>query len=411
MFLLSVSIFMGTPVFSAKNSDVMINVTTGNRKIINHNTQQAKQAAVADALKISVQEAVISLVSRETLASNLDFLYDRILSRTSDYIITYRVIGGVENHNHYLVGVESKVDLASLEQTLSHARIINTSRDKPSVLLFIAEKTPADPFVQHWWNSDSAPYQSIAEKIILDKMIQEKFTIAGESNHRPDPSFYNISFDSIYDIEAAKDLGREMKADMIIFGKASSSEAINRMGTDKTFNGRVNLACYDLETGEKVIESTIKAVAKSNMEEEGNIEALSEAATLSAADLTDRISIYWLQNLRKEQSFDVNIEGDNFLSRFIALKQKLKQMPGIENLQHKEIASRSALIEIFYKGSSSQFANTLMLKTFDDFGLEISDVTDSLVNIRFIEKEELFTLDQDSQNSAAEENKNIKTTQ
>jgi hypothetical protein len=255
------------------------------------------------------------------------------------------------------------------------------------ILFFIVEKTESDLLSKYWWGKNPIPYQSIAEKIIINKMVQERFIITGNSKSRPDPSFYNITFDSIYDVEAAIDLGRKLKADMIVFGKAGSSEAINRMGEEKTFNSEVNLEGYYLETGEKVIESRVEAAAKSNIAKEGNTLAISRAAELSAVDLIDKVNTFWTQNLRKEHTFDVNIEGENFLPRFIALKQKLKQMPGIENMQPSEMGSNYAVMQIFYKGKSSQFADMLMLKTFGSFGLEISDVRDNFLTIRFIEKE------------------------
>ncbi len=394
---LTCMIFMSEPLFAARSSEVLTGVTTGNRKIINHDIQKAKQKAVSDALKIAVQNAFVALVPRQVMASNLDFFYDQILSNTSDYIITYRVIGGIENNNHYLVGVESKVDLALLEQTLTNAKILNTSQDKPVILFFIVEKTPTDLLSQYWWGNNPIPYQSIAEKIIINKMSQEQFIITGAGEQRPDPSSYNITFDSIYDIEAAKDLGREMKADMIIFGKAGSSEAINRMGEEKTFNSEINLQGYNLETGEKVIESRVQAVAKSEIAQEGNILAISKAADISAADLIDKINTFWIQNLRQEHAFDVNIQGDNFLARFIALKQKLKQIPGIENMQPREMGSDYAVIQVFYKGKAAQFADMIMLKTFESFGLEISDVSDNFINIRFIEKGQPPLSENDSQ--------------
>ncbi len=379
-------IFTLEPSFAARNSKVLSGVTTGNREIIDHNIQHAKQTAVSDALEIAVQKAFVSLVPRQVIASNLDFFYDQVLSNTSDYIITYRVIGGIKNNNHYLVGVESTVDIALLEQTLTNARILNTSQDKPVILFFIVEKTPTDLLSKYWWGNNPMPYQSITEKIIINKMIQEQFIITGDGEQRPDPSFYNITFNSIYDIKAAKDLGREMKADMIIIGKAISLEAINRMGEEKTFNSEINLQGYNLETGKKVIESRIQAVAKSNLSQEGNALAISKAADISALDLIDKINTFWMQNLRQEHVFDVNIEGENFLARFIALKQKLKQIPGIENMQPIEMGSDYAVIQVFYKGKAAQFADMMMLKTFESFGLEISDVSDKFINIRFIEK-------------------------
>ena len=379
-------IFISGQSFAAKGSDVLTGVTTGKRKIINHNIQQAKQRAVSDALNFAVQNAFAELVSRQVFASNLNFFYNQILSHTSDYIITYRVLGGIENKGHYLVGVESKVDIKLLEKTLTDARILNANHDKPVILFFIAEKTPSDLLPKYWWGNNPVPYRSLAEEIIINKMLQDRFIFTGNDVDRPDPSFYNIMFYSLYDIAAAKDLGREMKADMIVFGKASSSEAINRMGEEKTFNAKVNLEGYNLETGEKVITSQVEATVKNEMDKQGNINAIVKAANLSVKDLSEKIDAYWAQNLRTEHAFDVIIEGENFLPRFIALKQRFKQMPGIENLQPKEMGTNYTVLQVFYKGKPSQFADAVMLKTFDSFGLEISDVINDIVFIKFIEK-------------------------
>lgn len=375
-------------VLAARQREVLTGVTTGRRMVINHNIQQAKQQAVADALKIAVQNAFSSLVSRHVFASNLDFFYDKVHSHHSDYIITYSVLGGMENNGHYLVGVESKVDLKLLEKILTNARIINPDKDKPVLLFFIVEKLSSDLLPKYWWGKNPIPYASLAEKIIIDRMINDQFIVTGYDENRPDPSFYNITINSIYDTASARDLGREMKADMIVFGKASSSEAINRMGEQKAFNGDIVLEAYNVKTGEKAVTSQIQAVAKSDVDQEGNIQAIVKAANLSAQDLSHKINAYWIQTLRKEHAFDVKLEGDNFLPRFIALKHRLKQMPEIENMQPREMSSNSAVLEVFYKGNPSQFADNVILKTFDTFGLEIVEVTDNLVTIKFIEKED-----------------------
>jgi hypothetical protein len=379
-------IFLSHPLFAAKGSDVLTGVTTGKRKVINHNIQRAKQSAVSDALEIALQNAFAELVSRQVFASNLDFFYDQVLSHTKDYIITYRVLGETTSKGNYIVGVESKVDLKRLEKTLADARIFNVNTDKPVILLFIAEKTPSDLLPKYWWGKNPIQYQSVAEKIIVKKMLQDRFVVIGNGLDHPDPSFYNITFTSIYDTSAAKALGREMKADMIVFGKASASEAINRMGDEKTFTADINLEGFLLETGEKVVTSHLQAVVKNDMAREGNIQAITKAARLSARDLSGKIDAYWSRNLRTERTFDIKLEGEQFLPRFIALKQQFKKMPEIETLQAKEMSSNSALIEVFYKGKPSQFADAIMLKTFESFGLEISNVTETQVTIRFIEK-------------------------
>lgn len=395
--VLFISICLISESSFADQGDVLTSVTTGKRLVVNHNIQQAEQTAVSDALDIAVQNAFATLLSSQSLASNLDFFYNQVLTRTTDYIITYRVLGGIESNAHYLVAVESKVDLNLLGKTLTDARILNANKDKPTILFFITEKIPSDIEARYWWGNNPEAYDSLAEKIIIDQMLQDRFIVIGNSPDRPDPASYNIVFNSVYDIAAARSLGEQMNADMIVFGKAGSEEAINRMGDEKTFNAEINLEGYHLETGQKVITSQVQAVAKSDMDEEGNNNAIIKAASLSARELSRKIDTYWAQSLRKEHTFDVMIEGENFLPRFIALKQRFTEMSGIENVQYKEMGSTHAELEIFYKGKSSQFADAVMLKTFDTFGLEISEVTDTLVTIRFIEKQ-VAVSPEDSQN-------------
>ena len=403
-------LFISEPSSAAEDSNILMGVTTGKRRITNQNLQQAKKNAVSEALKVAVQNAFAKIVSKQVFASNLEFFYSQVLPHASDYIITYQVLGGIENKGYYLVGVESKTDIHKLEKTLTDARILNANKDKPVILFFIVEKTPSDLLPKYWWGKNPIPYQPLAETIIIEQMIQDRFIVTGNESIRPDPSFYNITFNSIYDVAAAKDLGKRMDADMIVFGKAVSEEAINRMGEEKTFNSQINLEGYNLETGEKVVTSQVQAVVKSDMDNEGIIQALIKAASLSAQDLSKKMNEYWTGYLRKEHAFDVTIKGENFLPRFIALKQQFKQMSGIENMQPKELGTDYAVMEIFYKGKSSQFANAVMLKTFDSFGLEFSDITDTLVTIKFIEKNADPLID-DSQNKTPPVDKNQTATE
>ncbi|MCP4022825.1 MAG: hypothetical protein GY729_13370 [Desulfobacteraceae bacterium] len=371
---------------AAKNTGVVTSVTFAKIKIYKGNLPQAKKRAVSNALDQAVQNALASLLSREVLASSLDVLYERLLSKSLDYIITYRVLTGLDRHDYYLAAVESKVDLKRIEKFLTKAKIINTQKDKPGILFFISEKSGDDILPKYWWGNNPIPYESVAEKIIVEGIAENQFPIAGADLDHPDPSFYNIVFSSIYDTKAAMDLGREFDADMVIMGRVTASETVNRMGEDKTYNAIVFMEGFSLATNEKVVVSKIEAAVKSDNAQTGFHEAIVKAANQAVPDLSDRIDQFWTLNLKKEHLFDVLIEGNEFLVRFIELKKRFNQMPNIENMQPKELGSGNALLEIKYKGSPSQFANNLMLKTFDNFGIEILEVTSDQVSIEFIEK-------------------------
>ena len=279
-------------VSAAKDSGAFISVTTGKRMLAGHNIQQAKQGAISDALGAAVQNALPVLLTTQVLASSLEYLYNGILSHPSDFIITYRVLGEIESKTAFLVAVESRVNLEMLQKTLADAKILDAGNDKPVIMFFISETTPADDLPRYWWGGDPAAYRSLAEEAIAGKMAEDRFVIAGMGPQRPDPSFYNITFGSMEDMDAARRLGREMKADIIIFGNATSSLAIDRMGEEKTFDAQILLEAYNVHTGEKIIHSTAQAVAKSNSDEESHEQSLLKAADLSAKDLIEKINSY-----------------------------------------------------------------------------------------------------------------------
>jgi len=100
--------------------------------------------------------------------------------------------------------------------------------------------------------------------------------------------------------------------------------------------------------------------------------------------LKEKIERFWVQAMKEKKSFDLYVEGDNFLTRFIALKRQLKDIREIEDISPRELGSSHAIMEVSYKGTPAQFANAVMLRTFEDFGIEVSMVSDDTVKIKFV---------------------------
>ncbi|HKL00829.1 MAG TPA: hypothetical protein VJ943_11290 [Desulfotignum sp.] len=379
--------------FAARKTGLLTTVTTGNREIVAEDIPEARQAAVSDAMERAVVNAFASTVSPRVFAAHLDFLYDRILPAARDYVVTYRVLGEISHRNTYLVGVESKINLVQLEQVLTEAKILNVGTDMPTILLLIAEKGPKDLLPRYWWGNNPAPYISHAETRIMDILLDKRFHVAGMGPERPDTGFYEIHFPSIYDAGAAVDLAKKVHADLVVVGRASAAESANRMGEEKIFDADIRLTTYDVGSGQQVAACEKTAAAKSGPDQKGAVQAIEKVAGLGALELAEKLDRYWSGHLRKETHFDVAITGNGFLPRFLALKKRMGEIAEIENMQPKEMGSDRAVMELVYKGSPSHFADSIMLKTFEGFGVEIGEISDNLVKIRFIDKNRFFMTD------------------
>ncbi len=391
MALIMGSIFLAAiwycPAALAQKESQKEFVTLGLKEISGQDIPGAKQQAVSQALEKAVEHAVASLIPGQAMAASLEFIHDHILADTDKFIITYKVLGGTSYGGNYLVSVESQVSLNLLEERLTKARLINTEHSTPSLLFLIAEQTSQEILPRYWWGRNPEPYHSAAESILLNTLAEKRFRSVLEPDQHPDPANYKVEFTTIYDEQAAINLGEALDADMVIIGRVKSSESINRMGDQRAFDGMVEINAYDVKSGTLAFQFGVKEAATSTMEDEGNSQAIDKAAQTASQNLIERLNQFWSKTQRKENGFELALEGEDFLNRFIALKRRFKDMSDIENMVPKEIGSSSAVMEIIYKGSTTQFADTLMLKTFDDFGLEILAVTPDKVSIRFIEQD------------------------
>ncbi|OQY01825.1 MAG: hypothetical protein B6I26_02350 [Desulfobacteraceae bacterium 4572_130] len=86
----------------------------------------------------------------------------------------------------------------------------------------------------------------------------------------------------------------------------------------------------------------------------------------------------------QETIIKTKIQGKQYFTNFIKLKRILKKIKGIQDIQTKEISSDYALVNIIFNGSTEKFTNTIREKTFDSFAIEISDIINNSLVIKFI---------------------------
>ncbi|MBF0203639.1 MAG: hypothetical protein HQK67_04810 [Desulfamplus sp.] len=86
------------------------------------------------------------------------------------------------------------------------------------------------------------------------------------------------------------------------------------------------------------------------------------------------------------KTIKAKIEGSDYLSSFIMLRKTLNSMNGIKDVQTRELTSEQATVTILFNGDGKYLAHELTQNTFDDFRLELSDITDESLTIRFVLK-------------------------
>lgn len=347
----------------------------------------AKQTAIDKALTKTVEGAITQLLSPSQLTDHLGFILRHLTESPLDtYISTYKIIGESKEEALYAVAVEATIDMASLETFLKENSIISTESLLPKLLVLISEKTPDTPSPRFWWGRSEKNDKAISELRIIDALTSQGFPFVDGQTQHPDPETMGIFFTAIDDPEASAAFGQKLGADLVVLGTALSREAANVMGNERGYEGSVEIDIYSTQNGMKLAAISKNVLIKNEDRESGLAQALSQVGDKAAEALAPTLTTLWKREASPVNTIKANIMGADYLSNFIMLRKTLSTMTRIEDVQTRELSADQAIVEISYRGDGTDLANALMLKRFDTFGLELSDVMKDELTIRFVPK-------------------------
>jgi len=116
----------------------------------------------------------------------------------------------------------------------------------------------------------------------------------------------------------------------------------------------------------------------------GGREASEEAAGLAAADLAERIAATWGKEGKSLTTIKIAVEGTRDLANFVMFRRVIKKMADVEKIKTLEMKPDQAVIEVDYQGTVEAFANDLMVNPFENFRLDIYEVSGELIRVALI---------------------------
>jgi len=373
----------------AKQADEAKIVTLGVKAILNDNMPDAREGAVNQALEAAVEQAVLEMLTRKDVTANLALLYDQVVKSAADYVTTYKVLTEMESRNRVLVAVESRVNTSALESFFSRVSILGREGKDPTLLFLIAEQVPGEILPRYWWGKNPLPYESAAEQAAAEFMAAKGFHLMGVTPPRPVPEELGVTFDYINDVEAGVRLAGELKADIVVLGRAVAKDSSNVMGQERTYQADMSLDAYSAVSGEMIASVKRSSAVTNTVGTIGYQNALTQVGSQAGQELAIVISRHWTDDKQGPVPIEIRIEGADYLSSFILLRRILNQMEGIDDIKTRELGSNQAVVDIVSPGGARNLADALMLKTFDSFGIEISDVEEKSLTIRFVTKENM----------------------
>jgi hypothetical protein len=353
----------------------------GTSQIQGDDMSASRETAIADGLVAAVSRVLLDVLPQETVVGNFQLLSERIFSKTDAFVRNYKMLTESTHGELHRVVVQATVSIRRLEGELKKIGVHIGKRPYPRVLFCVAEKLVNDPSFEYWWSAESAWKTGVSEESMRQIFEDKGFVlVAPRSNVASDGLAPELS------IPEAVSLAQQLKAEVVILGKAEAQEAPNTMaGTIRSFKGTIIAHAHRVDTGEQIAQTQRSALTASEEPYAGSREALRNAAGLSGEDLALQIADAWFSPQSGLSRTELIIEGiGGKIASFVKFRGTLSTMSGIDNLQLKEMMPDEAILLVDYQGTARALADALLLQNFDNFGLNISAIEANSIRLQLV---------------------------
>jgi len=382
-------------VSAKKDSGNKSIASIGTAFIVEEDVGKAREDAVKDALSSAVEIAVSQLLTDDLIETHFQNISDQIYNSTQKFIKGYKVIVECQSGEFYRVMVRSTVAMDTLKVNVNSVGISLSPKKMPHILFFISEQS-IENYPYLWWKyQPDVPQSVLSEKTFQKAMNQEHYQIVDRNKLTPqiwgDPAFQSGDLSDAAAIAIAKQNG----AEIAIVGHTEAHLTPGIMGTNvSSVEAIIRVKAFHSETGKIIAETMQVSRAVSADKTVGAEEAIIQASQFAADDIIKQLSKQ-IDNVTAPSKIDMFVTGTSQLGNFVALRRILSNdVQGIVAIRLKEMKSNQARIEIDFPESAKVLAQRLMLIRFDSFGIQISDVTDSQLNLTILSKEDMSRMNQ-----------------
>jgi len=361
-------------------------VVVGTSRIHGGNIQAAREAAISESLV-----AAVVLMTEEVLEINSMIEYfpqvnQVIFAKPNAFVLDYKVLTETQSDKNYRVLVKARVAGDRIAKQLSDADILRAKIELPSILFFISEQNIQEDAPQYWWGKQMGGFEAITEATMADILKARGFPIV---NHR------GVGIGKTTDLgdgstpiltdEAAINIGTRLQADVIIMGTSVASPTASIMGDDlKSFKAILNARVLRTQSGEELANISRISVTANIDEDIGGREALTMVATLAGDDLAVQLDAAWRRLAERPSQLEVFVEGTGNLANFVKFRRALTGISGVEGIRVKEIKPNETTLIIDYKGKAEELAEALMRQNFENFGINIYEISNQNLKIALV---------------------------
>lgn len=370
-------------VYSANGQEAQTVTATGFGAILAGDMVKAREDATNDALRKAVEQVVGMMIDSRTVTENFMLLEDKIYTKTSGYVQSYKEISSTQRVDNSLeVTVEAVVKTGDLKNDLEGILTTLRREGMPRTMVLIKEENIG----QHQWQITSD--LNTAETALMNTLMGYGFPFVDASTARA-----NIAKDAVMaaingDANAAAAIAKRSGAEILIVGSAKTTVTqlpVMKSSGMKTCSANMNLRVIRADDAMIIATSSARGVSAHIDELTGSSQALEKAAQQSAEELKDKIIQKFQQNQYANRQIQFQVLNITSFEQLNTLKNSLPYyVRGVKNIYQRSFEAGSALFDIEITQKAETVASELSAKNIEGIDLEIIGVTQNKLTARVV---------------------------
>ncbi len=338
----------------------------------------ARDAAIEDALRKAIEQAVGSFISTETIVENYQVLSDNILTRSEGYVKGYSVLSEAQAGAMYQATIRATIAVGTLKNDLDAIGLLYARVEKPRVLFMIAEQGIVNDGIRYWWSGANADL-SATELSLKEIFIKKGFNVVDISATTGDIGVTGALKSADIADEGARIVARKLNAEIVVKGKALATEGPRTQGsTVAPFMADVTADAIRVDTGEVLASAKGHGVARHISAATGNADALSKAS----AELAERLIPQILAKWSSSNTVKLTITGITDYNKVQELKDMIKrQVRGVSAVYQRRFEEGVAVFEIEAKTSAASIADAI--SSLKGSPLKVKNTTQNAIEAQF----------------------------
>jgi hypothetical protein len=349
--VLIVIFFISRPILGEEGVTVEVE---GVAPVTNDNLINAKEMAVADALRKAVEQVVGLLVDSRSESKNYQIIQDTIKINSAGYVSKYEVLNGWKEQDYYKVLVRVTVKHDALKQSVDSLKLTLVRAGKPRLMILIPEPIVETQLSQGFISSGFPVVDQSKARQLLN-------TELGRQALNGDP-------------ESLSQLANQYQAEILIIGNVKPEPLGESYGMFAC-KAYLSIRAIKPDTGETLASQTFDERGIALSENEAYQKALPKVADLMLGYLKEQLGKKLVDN---ERSLQLTVRGISY-SELQRIQGRLKGTPAVSNVFLRNFSSGSALFDIETSLLSNQLAD--IISEWTDLHLEILNISGNKLEI------------------------------